>query len=406
MQFKCKKCGNENELSFGHILTKVRSLRFLLLCQECTEIEEWKIENREQISFDGASHYNQYNVKGNSFGLMTWIERVVKDKEKLLKIQMVDGTEANFFPIEFENDYLWCINDEYDPAVDFGMHKKGQSQIRISINKIRKLTILYIYDDYDAPEVTEPVYGYKGVGLCDGILGDNRYIYELGIPYQEEKRNPFKTDYQDVYSHFCLNMEDVLFRWGRDYISSTMRSSAGLQGFDMRLFKVKGEGHCFKTTQQGWVSNKLTIIEEVSQSEIIEYFSSKPELIDRLIHENTRLEDGENIWIRYLNTKIKPYAKLINQQEIQRMFIENCPYRKMGDCEYQLEELDMDICKRCAKGTRFTAYNENHYNYLVLRSQIFSNKFDEGCENYQSLVLKKATRELSAIKRLIDGNNV
>ena len=56
MQFKCKKCGNENELSFGHILTKVRSLRFLLLCQECTEIEEWKIENREQISFDGASH--------------------------------------------------------------------------------------------------------------------------------------------------------------------------------------------------------------------------------------------------------------------------------------------------------------------------------------------------------------
>jgi len=106
-----------------------------------------------------------------------------------------------------------------------------------------------------------------------------------------------------------------------------------------------------------------------------------------------------------LNTKIKPYAKIINQQEIQRMLIENCPYRKMGNCEYQLEEIDLDLCKRCTKGTRFTTDNENHYNYLVLRSHVFSSKFDEGCENFQSLLSKKATRELSAIRRLIDGNN-
>lgn len=406
MQFKCKKCGNEDELSIRHFLSNVSSLRFLFLCQECAEIESWKIENREQTAFDGAGHYSQYNVKGNSFGLMMWIEQVTKDKDKLLKIQMVDGTEANFFPIEFENDYLWCFNDEYDPAVDSGMHKKGENQIRISINRMRKLTIVYVYDDYDAPEVTEPVYGYKAVGLCDGILGNSRYIYELGIPYQEEKRNPYKTDYQDVYSHFCLNMEDVLFGWGRNYISSPMGNSAGVHYLDMRLFKVKGEGHCFKNTFNGWVSNKLTLIEEVSQSEIIEYFSSKPELIDRFIHENASIENGERIWLRYMNTKIKPYVKLIDQKDIQGMFIENCPFRQMGNCEYQFNELNMDICKRCAKGNSFTAYNENHYNYLVLRSQILSKKFDEGCEYYQSLVSKQATRELSAIKRLINRNNV
>lgn len=318
---------------------------------------------------------------------------------------MVDGTQENFFPVEFENDYLWCVNDEYDPAIEYGMHRKGQREIRIPINKIRKLIIFHIYDDYDAPEVVEPVYGYKGVGLCNGILGDNRYIYELGIPYQEEKRNPYKTDFQDVYSHFCLNMEDVLFRWGRDYISSTMRSNAGLQHFDKRLFKVKGEGHCFETTQKGWVSNKLTLIEEVSQTEIIAYFSSKPELIEKMIQINAKLEVGENIWLQYLNTKIKPYIQLIDRQEIERMFIENCAFRKMGDCEYRLEELDMAICKRCAKYSYFAAYNENDYNYLISRSLVLKGEFDEGCECYQYLVSKKSVRELSAIQRLISTNN-
>lgn len=405
MLFKCKKCGNKEKLNISHILTKFRHVKFLFLCQECTEIELWKIETSDQVWLDGASHYKEYNVNSNSFGLMSWIERVERDKEKLLKIKMVDGAEDNFFLIEFKNDYLRCVNDEYDPAVEFGMHQKGQTEIRIPINKILKLTIFHVYDDYDAPEVAEPIYGYKGLGLCDGILGDHRYIYELGIPYQEEKRNPYTTDYQDVYSHFCLNMEDVLFRWGRDYISSTMRSSAGLQNFDVRLFKVKGEGHCFKTTQKGWVSNRLTLVEEVSQSEIIEYFSARPELIEKLNQENTRQEDGENIWMRYLNTKIKPYVKLTNQQDIQRIFIENCTYRKMGDCEYQLEELDIEMCKQCTKCSHISVYNESHYDYLILRSQILHHKFEEGCECYQSLVSKKAVRELDAIQRLISTNN-
>ena len=398
---KCRKCGDTVKIKIMQILINIRNVKTPFLCQQCMEIELWKIEKRKLVFCSSESIYNEYNINGNCVGLTRWIERLSREKEKLLKIYKTDDTKEYLFPIEFVNDYLWCANDIYDPVIDGGIHKKGQMEIRIPINKIRKLKIINIYDDYVAPDVVEPVYGYKGVALSNGILGDGTYIYELDIPYQEEKRNPYKTDFQDVYSHFCLCMEDVLFRWGRDYISLPMRSSAGLQNSDMRLFKVKGEGHCFKTTQKGWVSNKLTLIKEVSQKEIIAYFSAKPELKDKMINYYAKSKVSDNIWIEYMNTEIKPYKKIVDQQEIERMFIYNCDYRKMGDCNYQQEELDMAICKQCRYYPYHLVHDEKEYNYLIARSLVLRYEFDVHSESYQYLVTKNSVREISSIQRII-----
>lgn len=67
----------------------------------------WKIENRNLRLYNSESCYGEYNIKGSCFGLMQWIERITRDKEKLLKVHMIDGAKDNFFAIKFVNDYLW-----------------------------------------------------------------------------------------------------------------------------------------------------------------------------------------------------------------------------------------------------------------------------------------------------------
>lgn len=97
--------------------------------------------------------------------------------------------------MKYKDDYLYCYNDEGNLRRDYGMHIKGEVILWIPINTIEKIQVINVYDDYDVPEVKEPVYGYKGVTICNGILGDARYIYEIGIPYEEEKRNPYITNF-------------------------------------------------------------------------------------------------------------------------------------------------------------------------------------------------------------------
>lgn len=65
-----------------------------------------------------------------------------------------------------------------------------------------------IYIDYREPGVKEAIYGFKGVEIIDGILKARDYMYEIGISYEEPERIQPYTDYQDVYSYFCIKIED------------------------------------------------------------------------------------------------------------------------------------------------------------------------------------------------------
>ena len=60
--------------------------------------------------------------------------------------------------------------------------------------------------------------GYKGVELYKGVLRDGKWIYELGIPYVEKYRDPFSTEYQDVYSHYSKQLR--MFCGGGEIIST------------------------------------------------------------------------------------------------------------------------------------------------------------------------------------------
>lgn len=67
----------------------------------------------------------------------------------------------------------------------------------------------------------------------------------MAIPYEEPERIRPHTDYQDVYSHFCTRIEDLLSY--RDFISSPIMFSQGKGSSNQRLFEVKAEDIVLKT---------------------------------------------------------------------------------------------------------------------------------------------------------------
>lgn len=392
MKYKCRKCKRENDLYISHIMTNIKYMEPVFLCHECLGIVLWKKNNR--ITVNNHVGCDEYIVCGNNINLDLWIDRVAQNGQRLIEVYYNDGRQYKFFPIRFENDYLFCLNDEYSPTIDCGMHRKGNNEEQIPINRIKKIRRMSIYDDYVAPDVETPIIGYKGIRLTDGILGDHKYLYELGIPCEEERRNPWKTDFQDVYFHFCKKMEEVLFDWDMDYIYNPVLASTGRQNFDVRLFRVRGEGHCFENTSIDWVSNKLTLIEEVSQQEIIDYFSNRTDLLNQIGQED-RKYDGD-IWTSYCEIEIEPYCKIIEENEIEELFVSTCDFKK--DCLYT-NEVTMRQCEQCVF---FTSHQERmkEYNYLICRSLIYQNNFNENCENYRYLKNMKADRELDALGRI------
>ena len=75
----------------------------------------------------------------------------------------------------------------------------------------------------------------------------------------------------------------------------------------------------------------------------------------------------------------------------------------MGYCEYNLYETNMLHCKGCDYYPYYQKHRQKEYNYLICRSLILRNAFDESCESYQYLLEKNAKRELAALKRLMNS---
>lgn len=241
--------------------------------------------------------------------------------------------------------------------------------------------------------------------MVDGILKAKGYIYELGIPYEEPQKIRPHTDYQDVYSHFCIRIEDVLSH--RDFITLPITFSQGKGFSNQRLFKVKAEGHCFKNnTSNGWVSNKLTLIREVTKDEIIEYFNKDKKLKslaeDFLKSTNSKYED---IWSEYTKADIKPYKQFLDDNEIEEMIVNKCRYRKEDDCLQDDPVLEFDKCEQCNYYKYFMVNKKKTHSYLTLRNAIRKGTFNEEDESYQYLLEHNFESELEAIKRLLKYKN-
>ncbi len=404
MQYKCKKCGKICNIKLPtHI--KVL-LRRNLMCETCESINAWKKDNAFHNINRNQYTWSECIVECYDYRLYEWIEEKIISSKRYCEVKMSDEVIYNCFPISLKGDYLVCCRDEYNPSIEYGIHRKGDVEKSIPLNSILSIKILDIYKDYFEPDVQEPIYGFKGVWLKDGILKARDFIYEIDIPYEEPQRNRYHTDFQDVYSHFCLSIEDVLLHY-RDFITSPISFSQGTGYGEERLFVVKGEGHCFQITAFGWVSNRLTLIREVSKEEIVKYFNERPDLkleVDKYYKGINSIY--ENVLSVYGKAHIKPYNKFMSEDEIENMLIQSCEYNKMDNCVQKDKTKKLEDCKNCDYYSYHMKGKMKTYCYLAVRNAIQKGIFNETDINYEYLKDYNCKIELDSIQRLCRGYGV
>lgn len=309
----------------------------------------------------------------------------IGERNKILKIRKRDLNESErIWPEEIKNNYLIGYNVEYDPNIENGMFRKGKVLKEIPLSCISYIKIEMDIEKYEEPDVKEPIIGYKGLRLDKGILlANNDYIFDINVPYIESKKNPYKYDYQDIYSHFCQSIEGVI-SW-RDFLSDP----------NYRVFKVKVEGHCCKYGNH-WVSNKLTIISEVTQDEIIEYFNSDPEKL--------KIVKGmpDKVWDKYLEIKRNPYKVIVDEKEILDLYVHGCDGYKSRICKQCNSILNYKLCDECSFKGISAEVNKGKLYYLQLRAEILNKSFRENDERFKWLIEHKRNNIVEALERLVN----
>lgn len=401
MEVKCKSCGKSCNIKISKYIKVLMRRKMIFMCETCEDLVDWKTDMDPYSSNKNQFGLYECTLKCFDSQLYNWLNKKVLSNRVYCELKIKDGTVYNCFPVDLRNDYLICCKDEFDPLIECGTHRIGEVGNSIPLNYILGIRILDIYKDYIEPDVQEPIYGYKGVTLIDGVLKARDYIYEIGIPYEEPQRNPYHTDFQDVYSHFCIRIEDVLLNY-RDFISSPISYSQGMGYGEVRLFLVKGERHCFQNTTYGWVSNRLTLISEVSKEEIITYFNKNPDL---KLSTEKHFKDGnstfEDAFLEYAKADIKPYKEFISNDDIDHTIVQSCPYKKNDYCHQNGIIEKFEKCKQCKCYKYFMEYKEKTYCYLILRNAIRKGIFYETDINYQYLCEHNCKSELDAIQRLL-----
>lgn len=390
MKNTCMNCENKYETTFLKFVNSLLSENFCL-CDTCIKLKTWE-ENSKYIRYDGIS--NEWYIKEfeNPSDIINDVIKSnlnvakldIGERNKILKIRKRDLNESErIWPEEIKNNYLIGYNVEYDPNIENGMFRKGKVLKEIPLSCISYIKIEMDIEKYEEPDVKEPIIGYKGLRLDKGILlANNDYIFDINVPYIESKKNPYKYDYQDIYSHFCQSIEDVI-AW-RDFLSD----------HNYRVFKVKAEGHCCKYGNH-WVSNKLTIISEVTQDEIIEYFNSDPEKL--------KIVKGmpDKVWDRYLETKRKPYKVIVDEKEILDLYVHGCDGYKSRICKQCDSILSYKLCDECSLKGIIVEANKGKLYYLQLRAEILNKSFRENDERFKWLIEHKQKNKVQALRRLL-----
>lgn len=381
MQAVCKVCKGKHNVSLFNYCNVWINRKKRYLCDRCQELDDWK---KDQNIF-GKADINYFGdilrIKGYDLRIVQWIRNKAIRPKNCCEITLQNDTILIAFPIDTNEYYLKYNVDNMD---EYKIHVPGKQVNDIALKDIKKIKIIDVHKDYVPEDVTEPIYGYKGVYVSRGILGDNKYIYDLGIPYIEPKRSPYKYDFQDVYSHFCLNMEDVYLHFGRDYIQESL---SDYKYCIVKLFLVKAEGHCHHYTKYGWVSNHLTLVREITQNEIIEYYEKNLEILSELKNKLFKDHKKDDIWEQFKVAKIEPYIQATGKNSIEQIVIQNCEYRKVEECQQDQTNLSLEKCKTCTLKNFITAYESMRpeYAYLICRSDILEGKFSENSEEYRLL---------------------
>ena len=415
MQLKCKSCNKLYNLNLKKIGDYLNQKRSLGLCEDCFLNKKWDADyrnNRLRYSdyfnvnltkipdidiFDTDLYfklnqiieinrcYQQTPDAASFVQRPLYINLILKDKGKI-----VSG-----FPVSIKNFYLILKQDIYSPDIDNGLHHMGDAEFKIPFYQISRIKVFHDYHDVYCPDVPESIIGYKAVTETNGILKTHNYIYEIGIPYEEEQRNIYTTDFQDCYSHFCRNIEDVILCSGKtDFISSQINPPAYSI---IRLFKIKAEKHCLQITKRGWVTNKLTLLEEITKKEIIDYFEEHSDAKELIINHYKDFQ----IFEKLKESKVEPYiATNTNEAQIYTMFIKSCDKYNIDSC-LQGNDCAVENCKLCNSQQIRGWLDSKDLKYLLVKYRILNGLFSFQDPDYQYLKEHNCHAEVQSLKRLL-----
>lgn len=379
MNLKCKRCNNRFLTSIRPSITMLLKGEYFL-CEKCKILKEYE-ENIDSIVLASSYDSDCCRVGRYEKGLYDWWNCNIG---KYCAVELKGGEYFTAHIDGFDKGEI-CLSTENDLK-------------QILIVDINEAEIIDI-GDRKYKSTKDEIIGYKGLYVQNGILDAGGYIYELGIPYEEENRNPFETDYQDVYSHFCTSIEDV-FEW-RDCITTSVTNGENNTHYvECRLFLVRAGGHCFPNTSIGWVSNKLTVLSEVTQTEIIEYFERYPDIRRRVIQKLESESKISDLWERYKKVTVKPYSNDLSKSEIIELCVKSSPMYGTENCIALGDYGNCIVCKNhkyC-----FERFESESFDYLMARRKIQDGSFDFECEEYKRLVVADERPMLESLHRLME----
>ena len=221
--------------------------------------------------------------------------------------------------------------------------------------------------------------GYKGIKYANGILrakvsfGKTGEIFEIGVPKQKKRIDDGAGFEENGYS-FCGKMEEVL-PWENYCKSLESRKT----GDDIRLFLIDTLNSKILGSSNHYKAEQIVVLREISQDEIIQYFTRKPEL-KPIIEKDS--------WLEFCNDKIEEYKSIRKTDEINKTIIKNC--RRFGQqnlCKQDSHEYALSKCEQCVgklwPGNTF--YDLTDYYYLLARSKLYDGIPLETIEEYKKL---------------------
>ncbi len=379
-KMKCIRCKNSFKIPFkSALIMTINGKKYT--CEKCVQLTAYE-NNNSFSTFASFYDFDLCCIRRYDEGLYGWWKNNV----------------GNDCAVKLKNGEIFgaCIKSFIGGDICFSISGEEKNFLIMDIDSVK--IIQDSNDYYKYVKKYNRVLGYKGLRISDGILYTERYIYELGIPYEEDIRDPFKTDYQDVYSHFCTSIEDV-FLW-RDCITASVRNVEEHTYCDeYRIFKVCAEDHCFQNTEGGWVANKLTVLSEVLQSEIIDYFEKNPDIKKSVIMKLEKENKTTDLWSRYKKVVINPYSNTLSDDEITELCVKSAPMYGKDECIAIGDYKKCFICKKFQYC--FEKCKQNSLNYLRARKRIMDRTFDYSCKEYAELVNANAKKEFESLQRLV-----
>lgn len=220
----------------------------------------------------------------------------------VFRLYMQNGEILLGFPIQLSNNLLTLKKEKSESD---GYHTALTEVFNIYLFEIEHISAIHDSDDFHAVCVKEPILGYKSIPEENGKLLTKGHTYELNEQNIVEIQNPYVTDFQDCYLHFCTSMEGVALCSGpTDYLTSIKNYIDG--NSVVRLFRVKAEGHCINIDNDWWVTNTLTVLEEVSKNEIYQYYIKNTKARE---HVSAHYKLSPDFWENFLKSEIRPYTK-------------------------------------------------------------------------------------------------